>query len=97
LCQRPVFAQRLVARRGRARPDHRDRPRRPPMIRFLHRSTQIAVDFAVLSLALWAAFFLRFEGVPPSLHLERLVFVWPYVVGFQYAVLAGFGVPRYAW
>jgi FlaA1/EpsC-like NDP-sugar epimerase len=67
------------------------------MSRFLHRSTQIAIDFAVLSLALWAAFFLRFEGVPPALHLKRLVFVWPYVVGFQYAVLAGFGVPRYAW
>ncbi len=67
------------------------------MTRILHRSTQIAIDVAALSLALWLAFFLRFEGVPPHYFLSRLLILWPYIVALQYAVLVAFGVPRYAW
>jgi len=65
--------------------------------RFMNRTTQAALDMAILSLALWVAFFLRFDGQPPFIMLKRLVFVWPWVVGLQFGVLALFGVPRFSW
>ena len=64
---------------------------------FLNRTTQVIVDFAVLSLALWAAFYIRFDGTPPFLMFKRLIFVWPWVVGIQYASLMIFGAHRFAW
>lgn len=67
------------------------------MTRFMNRTTQAALDMAILSLALWVAFFLRFDGQPPFIMLKRLVFVWPWVVGLQFGVLALFGVPRFSW
>lgn len=67
------------------------------MTRFMNRTTQAALDMAILSLALWIAFFLRFDGQPPFIMLKRLVFVWPWVVGLQFGVLALFGVPRFSW
>ena len=63
----------------------------------LSRSARTAVDLAVLSLALWAAFFIRFDGAPPFQMFKRLMFVWPYAVIFQYAVMAAFGIPRFSW
>ena len=63
----------------------------------MNRTTQAALDMAILSLALWVAFFLRFDGQPPFIMLKRLVFVWPWVVGLQFGVLALFGVPRFSW
>ncbi len=67
------------------------------MSRILSRSTQVFIDLVVLSLALWAAFFLRFEGELPLQMWKRLLFLWPYVVAFQYLVLVAFGVQRFAW
>lgn len=55
------------------------------------------IDLAILSLAFWAAFFLRFEGYPPFQEMKRLVFLWPYVMVVQYACLAALGVPSFAW
>lgn len=61
------------------------------------RSTQALIDVLVLSLAYWAAFVVRFDGIPPLQMIKRLMFTWPYVVGFQFFVLSVAGVPRFVW
>ena len=67
------------------------------MKRLVNRTSQSLIDLLVLSLAFWAAFFIRFEGDLPFDLWKRLMFTWPYVVGFQYSVLVAFGVTRFAW
>ena len=67
------------------------------MVRYARKSTQVLIDLVVLSLALWIAFAVRFEGEIPTPMLHRLLVVWPAVVALQYGVLAWFGVPRFAW
>ncbi|MFO0569281.1 MAG: nucleoside-diphosphate sugar epimerase/dehydratase [Polyangiaceae bacterium] len=67
------------------------------MRRIALRSTQVLVDFGVLSLALALAFAARFDARLDDEMQKRLVFALPYVVGFQYVVLLGFGVPRFVW
>ena len=61
------------------------------------RSLQIGIDLAVLSASLWAALWLRFEGGVPLQMFKRVLFLWPYIVAFQYVLLALMGVPRYSW
>ena len=63
----------------------------------LLRSLQVVLDLAVLSLAVWLAVYLRFEGGVPEQMLKRLIVQWPYVVGLQYALLTAFGIPRFSW
>ena len=65
--------------------------------RYFTRGMQVAIDLCVLSVAYWVAFLLRFEGLPELLYLKLLFFTWPYVVGFQYLVLAALGVQRMSW
>jgi FlaA1/EpsC-like NDP-sugar epimerase len=61
------------------------------------RSIQTAMDLFVLSAALWLAFQLRFDWhVPPDM-LRRFILTWPYVVAWQYAVLALLGITRFSW
>lgn len=67
------------------------------MRRLALRTSQVLVDFGVLTLALVLAFAARFDGRLPDEALRRLVFLTPYVVGFQYLVLLAFGVPRFVW
>lgn len=67
------------------------------MSRIATRTIQTLVDLLVLSLAFWAAFLLRFDGDLPIQMLKRLLFTWPYVLLFEMAVFALFGVPRFAW
>ena len=67
------------------------------MARFFSRWTQVAIDLAVLALAFVLAFALRFEFRVPEQMFKRLLFLWPYVVTFQYGVLYAFGVHRYVW
>ncbi|MDF1563923.1 MAG: nucleoside-diphosphate sugar epimerase/dehydratase [Deltaproteobacteria bacterium] len=67
------------------------------MNKFAMRGMQVAVDFAVLSLAYWLAFYFRFEFEPRFEMVKLLFFTWPYVVLLQYLVLVSFGVPRFAW
>jgi FlaA1/EpsC-like NDP-sugar epimerase len=61
------------------------------------RWTQVVIDLAVLSVALWLAFVLRFEGQVPGSMLRRLAVLGPYVIGLQYALLLVMGVPRFSW
>lgn len=61
------------------------------------RYSRVAIDLTVLSAALWLACLLRFEGAVPAQVLKRTVFLWPYIVGFQYTLLVFMGVPRFAW
>ena len=67
------------------------------MVRLLSRWTQVVIDLAVLAIAFAAAFALRFEADIPDQMFKRFVFLWPYIVGFQYLVLMGFGVHRFVW
>ncbi len=55
------------------------------------------LDVAVLSVAYWGAFLLRFDGHLSLWMFKRALFAWPYVVAFQYFVLYLFSVPRFAW
>lgn len=67
------------------------------MNRLLARGTQVALDVMVLASALTLAFLLRFDWSPPQPMLHRLIISLPYVVAFQYALLAAFGIPKFAW
>jgi FlaA1/EpsC-like NDP-sugar epimerase len=67
------------------------------MSRLLNRTTQAIIDLCVLSLALWAALFVRFDGRPPETMAIRVLIQWPYVVGLQYLFLVLLGVHRYQW
>jgi len=67
------------------------------MSRLLNRTTQAVIDLCALSLALWAALFLRFDGRPPEVMSIRVLIQWPYVVALQYLFLVSFGVHRYQW
>src|SRR5687767_5394112 len=67
------------------------------MARLFSRWTQVAIDLAVLALAFGAAFVLRFEAQIPEQMLKRLLFLWPYVVVFQYGILYTLGVPQFVW
>ena len=67
------------------------------MSRIINRGIQLAIDVAVLTIAFWFAFLLRFEGDIPTQMLKRATFLTPYVVFFQYTVLYLFGVPRQVW
>ncbi|MEZ4441054.1 MAG: nucleoside-diphosphate sugar epimerase/dehydratase [Polyangiaceae bacterium] len=65
--------------------------------RLIARSVQLSIDLAVLATAYVLAFLFRFEF---TLNLEvtkLLFFTLPYVVLFQYLVLAFMGVPALAW
>ncbi len=68
-----------------------------PTARTAARLLRGMADVLVLSLAYWAAFFLRFDGVPPLLMFKRLVFTWPYVVGLEVIALYAFSIPYFAW
>ena len=61
------------------------------------RWTQVGIDLAVLSAALWLAFFLRFEGHVPTAMFNRLLIQWPYVVSLQYGLLLALGIQRFVW
>ncbi len=63
----------------------------------LNRTTQALIDLSVLSLALWVALFLRFDGRPPEWVAMRVLILWPHVVGVQYLSLVMLGVHRFQW
>lgn len=67
------------------------------MPRLLSKGLRTAFDFAVLSLAYWLAFLLRFEFQIPRLALSILLVNWPYVILLYYVGLTLFAVPRMAW
>lgn len=58
---------------------------------------QNVADLTILSLAYWAAFYLRFDFELPNELFKRLLFTWPYVVAFEFAILLAYSVPRFAW
>lgn len=61
------------------------------------RSAQIVIDILILSCALWLALLLRFEGDVPYQMFKRVIFLWPYIVGLQYGLMAAMGIPRFSW
>jgi len=65
--------------------------------RLVNRVAQHGIDLAVLALALTLAFGLRFDFDLPPQMLKRFLFLLPYVVLFEFAVLTLFGIPRFAW
>lgn len=67
------------------------------MRRLIARTSQTAIDLAILSLALPLAFLIRFDwDIPPQM-VARLVLVTPWVVALQYVLLAAFGARRFSW
>ncbi len=67
------------------------------MSRFSIRAGRHLVDIVVLAVAFAVATFVRFDGLPPTPMLKRLVFLAPYVGMLQFAILYAVGVPRIAW
>jgi FlaA1/EpsC-like NDP-sugar epimerase len=67
------------------------------MVRIFSRWTQVAIDLTVLAIVFVAAFLLRFENGIPEQMFKRMLFLWPYVVGFEYLMLMAFGVHRFVW
>lgn len=67
------------------------------MARTLALASRIVIDLAVLVVAYTAAFFIRFDGLPPPDHLLRLFFTLPYVVLLEYGVLRALGIHRFVW
>jgi FlaA1/EpsC-like NDP-sugar epimerase len=67
------------------------------MPRSLANASRIVIDLAVLCAAYALSFLIRFDGLPPSEHIVRLLFTFPYVVGVEYLVLRRFGVHRFVW
>ena len=67
------------------------------MERIFFKSTQIFLDFVVLSIAYWLAFLFRFEFQLGVQQYKLLFFTWPYVIILKYLVMFGFGVPRFSW
>jgi FlaA1/EpsC-like NDP-sugar epimerase len=63
----------------------------------LIRGTQVVIDLFALSAAVWLGFFIRFDWDLPPIMLRSVLFLWPYVVGLEYALLFAFGVHRYVW
>jgi len=67
------------------------------MDRSFSRGRQFLVDLFVLSLAYWVSFVCHHEFRFDLQGTKLLFFTWPYVVVFQYAVMAALGVPRLSW
>ncbi|MDX9720005.1 MAG: nucleoside-diphosphate sugar epimerase/dehydratase [Myxococcota bacterium] len=67
------------------------------MQRIANKTAQAVIDLLMLSLVFWLSFLLRFEFELSPVMLKRLVFVWPYVIAFEYVVLLAAGITRYAW
>jgi FlaA1/EpsC-like NDP-sugar epimerase len=61
------------------------------------RLSRVLTDLLVLSAVLWLAALLRFEGSIPYQVLKRVILLWPYIVGVQYALLMVMGIPRFSW
>lgn len=60
-------------------------------------SLRVAADAILLAAALAISFGLRFEWAIPPAMVARLLLLLPYVVAFQYLLLAFFKVPRIPW
>jgi FlaA1/EpsC-like NDP-sugar epimerase len=67
------------------------------MPRYVTRGLQIALDLAILSLAYWLSFHIRFEFAIPAAYAERAVLSWPYVLGLELCALLAAGVFRFSW
>jgi FlaA1/EpsC-like NDP-sugar epimerase len=61
------------------------------------RFARIFLDLAVLALALWLAFALRFDWDIPPQWIRRMLLVMPWVLLSQYLGLVIFDVPRASW
>lgn len=67
------------------------------MTRAINTLVRTLIDLLVLSLAYFAAYAVRFDGLPPLQMIKLLMFTWPYVVAFELVVLYLFSVPHFAW
>jgi FlaA1/EpsC-like NDP-sugar epimerase len=67
------------------------------MSKLVFKGAQILIDLAVLSLAFWIAFLLRFEFDLELRNFKLLFFTWPYVIVLKYMVLSLFGIPNFSW
>jgi FlaA1/EpsC-like NDP-sugar epimerase len=61
------------------------------------RGVRAGIDLTYLAVAYAAAFYLRFETIPPPEIFDRMLLTWPVVVVAKYLLLAAFGIPRTSW
>jgi FlaA1/EpsC-like NDP-sugar epimerase len=66
-------------------------------LRFSNRTGQHLVDIAVLTLAYFGGFLLRFEGRIPSEMVRTFGTTLPYVVALVYGLMLSAGIHRLAW
>ncbi|MBS1122390.1 MAG: polysaccharide biosynthesis protein CapD [Deltaproteobacteria bacterium] len=66
-------------------------------MRHFRRAAQITLDLAVLSIAYWLAYLIRFEFQIPDSWLTHVIVGWPYVLVVELAALMIVGVPRFSW
>lgn len=72
--------------------------RRSARSRFaVRRVARVVIDFAVLALALWAGFALRFDWNMAHPWMRRMIMMMPWVLMTQYLALVVFDVPRCSW
>jgi FlaA1/EpsC-like NDP-sugar epimerase len=63
----------------------------------LRRAAQIAVDLAILSFSLIAAYFLRYDFAVPFQVIKQMAFQLPYVVILEFFLLLVLGAHRVVW
>ncbi len=64
---------------------------------WIGRSGFLAADILVVSLSLYLAFWLRFDGRIPEPHLSTMLFSIPLAVGVKIPVLAALRMYRFSW
>jgi len=61
------------------------------------RTSQVLIDFAIFGLSWFAAYFVRFEGMPPGSYFRQMVFLAFYVVLARSLLFYAFSVYTIVW
>jgi len=64
---------------------------------FLTKVNQVLIDVFVFTFAYFAAFFLKFEGIPDPINLKQLLILFPYIVGARLLSFVLFSIYSIAW
>jgi FlaA1/EpsC-like NDP-sugar epimerase len=64
---------------------------------FLTKVNQIFIDIFIFTFSYFAAFFIRFEGVPDAINLKQLILLFPYIVLARLLSFSVFSIYSIAW
>jgi FlaA1/EpsC-like NDP-sugar epimerase len=65
--------------------------------RFYNRTTQVMIDAAIFATALFLAYLIRFEGIPPRSYFKQFWFLLPYIVIGSALVYFLAGIYHFIW